>query len=133
LIAFEKIQTINNKGVSKMKITRLYTGRDGESHFGDMELALEDQGDIGRLSEKQQATGIIFRETDGDYDYDWHNAPCRQYVIMLDGEVEIEAGDGTKRRFGTGDVLLAEDTAGRGHISRAVEGRPRKSIFVTLD
>jgi uncharacterized cupin superfamily protein len=52
---------------------------------------------------------------------------------MLDGEVEIEAGDGTKRRFGTGDVLLAEDTAGRGHISRAVEGRPRKSIFVTLD
>lgn len=116
-----------------MKITRLYTGRDGESHFGDMELALEDQGDIGRLSEKQQATGIIFRETDGDYDYDWHNAPCRQYVIMLDGEVEIEAGDGTKRRFGTGDVLLAEDTAGRGHISRAVEGRPRKSIFVTLD
>ena len=32
-----------------------------------------------------------------------------------------------------GDVLLAEDTTGQGHISRAVAGKPRKSLFITLD
>ena len=32
-----------------------------------------------------------------------------------------------------GDILLAEDTTGQGHISRAVAGKPRKSLFITLD
>ena len=103
-----------------MKITRLYTGSDGESHFKDMDIPLKDAGDIGKLSEPQKATGIIFRETSGDYDYDWHNAPQRQYIIMLDAGVEVEVGDGTKRIFNAGDILLVEDTTGHGHISRAL-------------
>lgn len=115
-----------------MKITRLYTGRDNESHFEDIALALADRGPIGRLSEAIAAAGIIFRETGSDYDYGWHTAPRRQFVIMLEGEVDIQVGDGTVRRFGPGDILLAEDTTGRGHCSRAVDGRPRKSVFVTL-
>jgi hypothetical protein len=115
-----------------MKVTRIYTGTDGVTHFEDVEIPLSDKGDIGRLSELEPATGIVFRETPGNYDYDWHPAPCRQYILMLDGEVDIEVGDGAKRRFGTGDVLLVEDTDGRGHKSRAVDGKPRKSVFVTL-
>ena len=59
--------------------------------------------------------------------------PDRQYVVNLEGEVEIEVGDGTKRILRTGDILLAEDTTGQGHISRAVAGKPRKSLFITLD
>jgi uncharacterized cupin superfamily protein len=76
--------------------------------------------------------GIIFRETDGDYNYTWHNAPCRQFVLMLQGSVEIEVSTGTRRTFYSGDILLVEDTTGRGHVSRAVNGQPRKSVFVTL-
>ena len=116
-----------------MQITRLYTGSDDESHFEDIEIPLEDSGDIGKLSQLQNTSGIIFRETGPNYDYNWHNAPRRQYVIMLSGAVDIEVGDGTIKRFGTGDILLAEDTTGRGHRSRAVNTQPRKSIFVTLD
>ncbi len=116
-----------------MKVTRLFTGSDGKSHFEDMDILLEDRGDIGHLSDMIQATGVIFRETQGDYNYDWHNAPQRQYIVMLDGEVEIEIGDGTRRVFRTSDVILAEDITGQGHISRSVEGKPRKSLFITLD
>jgi hypothetical protein len=116
-----------------MKIIRLYTGADGESHFEDIDVPLEDGGEIGKLSKPQKATGIIFRETDDDYNYDWHNAPRRQYIIMLDAAVEIEVGDGTKRIINPGEILLAEDTTGRGHISRAVNGKNRKSVFITLD
>ena len=96
-------------------------------------MPLIDTGPIGRLSQTLAATGIIFRETGAGYDYGWHPAPARQFVIMLEGEVDIEAGDGTIRRLGPGDILLAEDTTGRGHCSRAVDGRSRKSVFVTLD
>ncbi|SMO58211.1 hypothetical protein [Gracilimonas mengyeensis] len=116
-----------------MTITRIYTGADNESHFEDFEIELEDAGDIGHLSERLDATGIIFRRTDPDYNYDWHNAPRRQYIIMLDGAVDVEIGDGTVRRFSTGDIVLVEDTTGRGHISRAVNNGPRTSVFITLD
>ena len=116
-----------------MKITRLYTGSDGESHFEEIEIPLEDSGDIGVMSQLQGATGIIFRETGPSYNYDWHTVPRRQYVITLSGAVDIEVGDGTVKRFGPGDILLAEDTTGKGHRSRAVNAQPRKSIFVTLD
>lgn len=116
-----------------MRITRLYSDDQGESHFEELDVPLSDGGPIGRLSAAQPASGVIFRETGGDYDYAWHNAPRRQYIVMLQGGVEIEASDGELRRFGTGDVLLVEDVAGRGHRSRAIDGQPRKSLFIALD
>ena len=116
-----------------MKIVRVYTGEDGESRFQDIEIELRDGGPIGRISQLTKATGIAFRETDGDYSLDFHCAPRRQFVINLDAAVEIQVGDGSKRVLQPGDILLAEDTSGRGHISRAVDGKPRRSIFVTLD
>ncbi|MDP9317105.1 MAG: hypothetical protein M3R24_40670 [Chloroflexota bacterium] len=116
-----------------MRVTRLYTGADGEAHFEDFDIPLTDAGSIGQLSELYPATGVIFRETGPEYDYTWHTAPRRQFIIMLHGEVDVTIGDGTTRRFGTGDILLAEDTTGRGHISRAVNNQPRRSLFVTLD
>jgi hypothetical protein len=116
-----------------MIIVRLYTGADNQSHFEDVRIALKSGGKVGFLSELMKATGIVFRETAGDYNYEFHTAPRRQYVVNLEGEVEIEVGDGTKRILHSGDVLLAEDTTGQGHISRAVAGKPRKSLFITLD
>lgn len=116
-----------------MKITRIYTGDDGESHFEDVVIPLEDRGLIGAVSALQPATGIAFRETAGSYDFGFHNAPRRQYIVNLDAAVELETGDGTKRVIGPGEILLAEDLTGRGHISRAVDGHPRRSLVVTLD
>lgn len=45
-----------------MRITRVYSDANGESHFEDVEILLEDAGEIGRLSERFPASGIIFRE-----------------------------------------------------------------------
>ena len=116
-----------------MKVTRLYTGPDRESHFEDVNILLEDTDGVDRRSQLMKATGILFRETGGEYSLDWHNAPRRQFIITLEGQVEIVIGDGIKRQLGPGDILLAEDTTGRGHISRAVNNQPRTSIIVTLD
>ena len=116
-----------------MTVVRIYTGPDNKSHFEDIQIPLKDAGKVGFISELYKATGVVFRETTGDYNYDFHTAPRRQYVVNLEGGVEIEVGDGTKRILGAGDILLAEDTTGQGHISRAVAGKPRKSLFITLD
>ncbi|MFC1918505.1 hypothetical protein ACFLWW_00820 [Chloroflexota bacterium] len=116
-----------------MKIVRLYTGPDGESHFEDVDIPVSDRGGVALKSETIKATGIIFRESRSRDKYDWHNAPQRQFIVTLTGHVEIEISDGTKRQFGPGDIMLAEDTTGRGHLTRVLHNKPRTSIFVTLD
>ena len=116
-----------------MNIVRIYSGDDGESHFEDVEIEMENRGNIGRISDLWRGQGVMFREVEGDYEIDFHNAPRRQLVVNLTGSVDIEIGDGTVRRLGPGSILLAEDTTGRGHISRAVNGEPRSCLFVPLD
>jgi len=116
-----------------VKVTRVYADAAGDSHFGEIDIPLQDGGTIGRLSERHPVENIIFRENDSDYDYDWHCAPQRQYIVLLDGEIELETSDGEKRRFRGGDILLVEDVSGRGHRTRTVNNKPRRSLFVTLD
>jgi len=116
-----------------MKIHRLYADDKGESHFQDVEVEFTEATRAGRLSPRLPATGIIFREVPPDYDLDWHPAPRRQYIVNLDAGVEITASDGEKRRIGAGEIVLVEDTWGRGHLSKAVDGKPRHCIFVPID
>lgn len=116
-----------------MRVTKIATGADGETHFSDIDIPLADAGSIGRLSDIVPATRVVFRETPADYDYDWHPAPRRQYIVLLDGHIEITVGDGETRRFRGGDVLLVEDTDGRGHRTRTVDGTMRRSLFIALD
>ena len=116
-----------------MKVVRVFTGPDGQSHFDDLDVPLINSGPAGETSELQKATGVLFRHTTGSYNYSFHNAPRRQYVVNLRGGVEIEVGDGTIRQLAPGDILLAEDVTGQGHISRAIGGEPRDSLFITLD
>ena len=65
------------------------------------------------------ATGIVFRETTADYENSWHRAPRRQYVISLAGGISITASDGETRHIGTGEIVLVEDTTGKGQITRS--------------
>lgn len=116
-----------------MRIHNLYAGPDGESHFRDIEVEWESNQPGGRLSGRRPATGVIFRRTEGDYDLDWHPAPRRQYIVNLDSAVEITASDGETRVIGPGEVILVEDTTGKGHRSRAVSGEARHSIFIPIE
>ncbi len=113
-----------------MQITRVYTGDDGESHFETIDVALSESG-YGNLSTLHEAEGVIFRETPVGGELDFHNAPRRQFVVTLSGTVEIEVGDGSKLQLRGGDILLADDVTGRGHITRDLEG-PRRSLFIPL-
>ncbi|MFA9477780.1 hypothetical protein ACERK3_05670 [Phycisphaerales bacterium AB-hyl4] len=115
-----------------MKVTRVYADDQGESHFEETDIPLNDAGEIGRLSEPMPAKAIIFRENEPGYDYDWHNAPRRQYIVLLDGVIEIEVSTGERRTFRGGDILLVEDTVGKGHRTRHVEPNKRRSLFIAI-
>jgi hypothetical protein len=115
------------------KITRIYSDADGESHFEELSVPLKDGGTIGFLSEAQKVGTLIFRKVIEQYDYDFHNAPARQYIALMDGEIEIETSLGDKRVFSPGAVLLVEDITGKGHRSRNLKPAIRNSLFITLD
>ena len=118
--------------MTMFRITKVYSDSNGDSCFEDGRVELKDAGSIGLLSEVQPATGVVFREVEPTYDYDFHTAPQKQYIILLDGEIEIETSLGEKRTFGAGDVLLMEDTTGKGHKTRNLLPIKRRSIFITL-
>ncbi len=114
-----------------MQVVRVYTGDDGESHFEELDLPYEKIVDA-EVTGMQSASGVQFRRTPSGSFIDWHPAPRRQYVITLEGQAEIGIGDGTKRIFNPGDVLLADDLTGRGHTTAAVGGATRVSIAIPL-
>jgi len=116
-----------------MRIHNLYADEKGESHWRDIEVEWVETRNFSKMSKRLTATCVIFRETSGDYDLDWHPAPRRQYIINLDGGVKITASDGISREIGAGEVILVEDTHGKGHLSKSLGGKLRHSIFVPIE
>ena len=113
-------------------VVKIYSDENGESYFEDVNIPLKDGGMIGKLSEALPAASLIFREVEPSYDWDFHTAPQRQYIILLDGEIEIETSLGEKRILKGGEVILAEDTTGKGHRTKNLTPIKRRSIFVTF-
>jgi len=122
--------------VKMPKIWRVYSASNGQSRIVEMPLAMQPfvdtEGAHGEGTPMQPTTGIVFRVSPPGYVLDWHCAPRRQYSLALSGTAEIEVGDGTVARIGPGDVVLAEDLTGQGHITRVVGDQPRFYAVVPL-
>jgi carbonic anhydrase len=116
-----------------VRIHNLYEDASGQSHWRDLDVDLSEKTATGRLSKPVAVSALIFRETLPDYDLDWHPAPRRQYIINLEGGVQITASDGESRVIGAGEVILVEDVSGKGHLSKNVEAKLRYSIFVPIE
>ena len=110
-----------------VQIVRVYAGSDGESHFED--ITPDQFAEIA----KNLGTGPINvnRRTSPSFS-DYHVAPRRQYVVNMSGTAEFEVADGTVKRLFPGDVLVAEDLTGHGHIARSIGDEFRVSLAVPL-
>jgi len=103
---------------------RLFTGPDRRSHVEEMSLPL------GAL---EKAKIVHFEQSLPHASFDWHTAPCRQYVVTLAGSLEFTTRDGEIFTLAPGDVLLAEDTTGSGHRWRLVDDAPWLRLYVELE
>jgi hypothetical protein len=113
-----------------MKITRLYTGPDGQTHAEEITVNFGPGGtDPFKL---MAGAGAEIRRAPPGRVADWHTAPRRQYVITLSGHGEVELIDGTKIPLGPGSVDLAEDLTGKGHITRVIGNEDRVTIAIPV-
>ena len=119
--------------MSHKKISHIYTGADGRSHFEDLIVPMNELIAGERISLRSAlvpTTGVSFRENPLGRSEEFHCPKQRQFVITLFGAVEISCAGG-KRCFGPGDVLFAEDLTGEGHANRELLG-PRQSLILPV-
>ena len=108
-------------------IVRIYAGDDGESHFQDV-----NPDEFAEIANNVGPGDITVGQRPPGWWDDYHTAPRHQYVVFLSGGAEIEVASGEKRQFGPGDVLVAEDLTGHGHIIRNTGEESRVSLAVPL-
>jgi len=124
--------------VATLAYIRLYTGSDGLTHFSEEHLSLEPvpggRGMEASLAVKRlgDAHGVLFAQLKSGATEDWHVAPRRQFMVCIRGIVEITAGDGQKRRLTPGQLMLLEDTTGKGHITHATGTEDHVALAVPV-
>jgi hypothetical protein len=113
-----------------MRVHNIYEDEQGISHFRDIEIDWVETVRASKRSEVFKVTGLVFRQNQGDYALGWHSAPRRQFIVNLDAGVRITTGDGEIRTIGAGEVILVEDTTGKGHISESIAESVRHSLII---
>lgn len=63
----------------------------------------------------KSAKSVKFLDVPGDWASGWHPTPVRQFLVVLTGGFRVETSDGHARDFGPGEVVLLDDTVGKGH------------------
>jgi len=121
--------------MDQLQYSILYTGSDAKTHFKDdylpWELFPDTPTDFGHVTTPlQKATDIGFVRLSAGRRSDWHPAPRKQFIMVLTGIMELEAGDGQKRTFKPGNVLLVTDVEGEGHRTNVLGDQELMIVWV---
>ena len=82
------------------------------------------------ISEPIDAMRYVMVEFPAGWDSDLHPTPRRQLCVVLSGEIEAVASDGTAVVYKAGDALLMEDTEGKGHSAKVVSRSDALALMV---
>jgi hypothetical protein len=119
--------------------TRLYADEQGESHFEDVESALLPV-DFAPPAAPLNVAALFPAVRCGFVGAapDWggevpHPTPRRQLFCTMRGAYALTASDGTTRHFREGQLLLLEDTEGKGHSTRVIGAEDLLVFAVALE
>jgi hypothetical protein len=115
---------------------RLYADSDGETHFEDVEIEFDETDFVPPappvlMSHPEAASRFSFELVSPGWHGDWHPVPQRLLAVYLSGAGEMETSDGEIRELLPGTILLAEDTTGKGHVSR-VSGTEDMLVLILM-
>jgi len=120
-----------------VKYTRIYAGPDGESHFEDLDIELQEVAYAPpappfSVSDATPASAVAMTTLPPGWYGDWHPTPRLQWWFQLGGELEVQTSDGDTRHFASGAIVRVEDTTGRGHTTRVVSDEPVLAAYVFI-
>ena len=111
--------------MSSIEYLRIFSDEDGCSHFETRNIDLE-PGNYAppapslNTSTLDTADNSVFLELPIGWYGDWHPTPVRQWLILMTGMCEFEAGDGERAIRKAGDVVLLDDLTGKGHQTKVL-------------
>ena len=116
---------------------RIYSDEEGCSHFEikHVELKVKDYAPPApplNTSTLEPANYSVFLELPVGWYGDWHPTPVRQWLILMTGECEFEAGDGERAICKSGDVVLLDDINGKGHQTKVLGSKAVKMAAIHL-
>jgi len=128
----------NDLWLDLMKFQKLFSDGNGESHWEDVEIMLEERSfappakDI-EISEPEQVKLTMFVRLRPGWDEPIHPTPVAQKLICLAGSVRVTASDGEFRDIGSGDVWHMEDTHGKGHHTMVTSKEDFESMIIQYE
>lgn len=117
----------------------LFTDHDGRARFRDDPLPLTEGTPASRLSALMASSGCQFRQSPPGFASTFHCTTTPQWLVVLQGRMEIGLQDGSTRVFGPGECFYSNDTlpagasfdpALHGHRSRLLGDEPLVTLFV---
>jgi len=113
----------------EIEYLRIYADADGCSRFEVRSVALQ-KSDFAPPapplfnSAPGKAERSLFLELPTGWYGEWHPTPVRQWLILMSGACEFEAGDGERMHRKAGDVVMLDDRTGPGHQTRVIGDMP---------
>ena len=99
-----------------LEITRVFTDINGNSHFENEPVTMELKSIMGFHSElEKNIDNFCFQNVLPHHSWEFHTVSKKVYIIILQGELELEVSNGEKKQFGCGNVILLDDDSGQGH------------------
>ncbi len=115
---------------SHVEISKLEADSSGETHFSMEKVKWIYWFNSGRRTPETPVTSLQFYHLRKGLNLGLHPAPRKQFLLILQGTLEIEASNGERRQFSPGSILLVTDIVGtRGHKSRVIG---TKDVFAAV-
>ncbi len=113
----------------------LHSDADGESHLSPLALPERDTpaGLVRGISTIPATTMGFARFVGRKPDVGLHEAPRRQFLVILGGVLELISSDGQVAHLVPGDFVLADDIGSKGHISRDAGDDPLMIMSIAID
>lgn len=117
----------------------LYTDVDGRARWRDQVVPLTEGSPAALLSPLADSAGMQWRRSPVGFKSEFHCTTTSQWLVVLQGKMEIGLQDGSTRIFGPGDCFYSSDTlppgaafdpAVHGHCSRQVGEEDLVTLFI---
>ena len=128
--ALSQVTPLRTNIASHVEISKIEADSSGETHFSMEKVKWVHWFNSGRRTPETPVTSLQFYHLRKDLSLGLHPAPRKQFLLILQGTLQIETSTGEKREFSPGSVLLVTDIAGtRGHKSSVIGS---KDVFAAV-
>ena len=109
-----------------MKLPRIYSDEQGETHIGTREIPQHEArvgpppNPLGQMTDIEAVSAFFMFSAPAGTEVPSHNAPQPYICIVLSGEGEVTTSDGATLRLRPGELIFCDDVSGKGHITRAI-------------